>query len=182
MSVSKQLIMRSVFDGYYSITNDGRLYSIRNNKFLRPSMDKFGYLYYVVSIHGVRKTAKAHRLVAQAFLPNPQKKPTVNHKNGIRTDNRLENLEWATIKEQAQDPLTRKNVLAVVAATDYQAMGARRNFGRKRVAVYNGDILLGYYESLKLAAQKHNANYTKASECANGHRKTAGGVRFAYIG
>ena len=145
-------------------------------------MTKYGYFYYVVSIDCVRITAKAHRLVALAFIPNPSEKPTVNHKNGIRTDNRVSNLEWATVKEQAHDPRTRQHILLVSKNTDYRAMGAKRNFGRKRVAVYDGDTLLGLYGSLKIAAETHKANYTKASECANGNRKVAGGVRFAYVG
>lgn len=180
--MDKRLNIRSVFGGFYGITDDGRLYSFRNKKFLRPALDKYGYYYYVVSIDSVRTTAKAHRLVAQAFITNPDAKPTVNHKNGIRIDNRMNNLEWATEKEQSHDPITRQHMLTVAKNTDYRAMGARRNFGRKRVAVYKGDALLGLYGSLKIAADTHQANYTKASECANGYRKTAGGVCFAYIG
>ena len=52
----------SLLDNLYAITDDGRLYSCRNQKFLRPSTDKHGYLYYVTSINGNRKTLKAHRL------------------------------------------------------------------------------------------------------------------------
>ena len=50
----------SLFDGLYEITDDGRLYSKRNQKYLRPSKDKYGYMYYVISINGNRKTLKAH--------------------------------------------------------------------------------------------------------------------------
>jgi hypothetical protein len=174
--------MRPVLGGYYCAADDGQLFSIRNDKFLRPTMDRYGYVYYVVSIHGKRITAKAHRLVAQAFIPNPLDKPTVNHKNGKRSDNRVENLEWATVPAQTHDPNTTRNRQLVVQRTDYQAMGARRNFGRKRVAVYDGDALVGVYGSLKIAAAKHETNYSKASECANGRRQMTGGVRFAYIG
>lgn len=98
---SRKCNLQPIFDGLYFISDDGGLYSTRSGKFLRPDKDRYGYLYYVISIDGKRMTLKAHRLVAEAFIPNPENKPTVNHRNGIRDDNRVSNLEWATVKEQA---------------------------------------------------------------------------------
>ena len=178
---NKECVMQPIFDGLYFISDDGQLYSTRSNKFLKPDRDRYGYLYYVISIDGKRMTLKAHRLVAEAFIPNPDHKPTVNHKNGIRDDNRRSNLEWATVKEQAHDPLTRAHVLRAASETDYRAMGALINFGRKKTAVYRSGELLGIYDSLKKAAEEHRTNYSKASECANGNRKSAGGVQFCFV-
>jgi len=171
----------SLFDGLYSVTSDGMLYSSRSGKFLKPSTDKYGYLYFVISIAGKRYTLKAHRLVAEVFIPNPDGKPTVNHKNGIRHDNRVENLEWATSKEQAADAAKRDALPGVWARTDYRAMGAKRDFGRRKTAVYQSNRLLGVYGSLLEAAKTHHANYSKASECAHGKRKKAGGKVFCFV-
>jgi len=170
-----------IFRGLYEITDNGKLFSTRSGKYLRPNLDHYGYFYYVISIDGVRYTLKAHRLVAQQFIPNPIKKPTVNHKNGIRHDNRVENLEWATYAEQQADPLTTIKRNIVVARTDYSAMGALRNYGRRSTAVYDGENLLGIYDSLKQAVENHPANYCKASECATVKRSAVGGVRFCYV-
>lgn len=63
-------------------------------------MDKDGYLVTDLYVNKKRKNVKVHRLVAQTFIDNPLNKLTVNHKNEIKTDNRVENLEWATVKEQ----------------------------------------------------------------------------------
>ena len=166
--------------GFYEITDDGRLYSRRSEKFLSPSKDRYGYLYYVVSINNVRMTLKAHRLVAYAFIPNPMNKPTVNHRNGVRHDNRVENLEWATSKEQSADPLTLENNRRVQAKTDYRQMGSLRNFGRRKTAVYQDGVLLGVYDSLKEAASVHKKSYSKASECANGLRGEIVGLKFCF--
>lgn len=87
----------------------------------------------------------------------------------------------ATEKEQANDPLTRANILKMASNTDYYAMGAIVNFGRKKTAVKKDGILLGVYDSLLIAAKKHNANYLRASECTNGKRKNVGGVQFYYV-
>ena len=168
------------YENEYQVSDTGEVWSIRRNKCLKQATDKYGYRYVVLSVSGERKTLKTHRLVASAFIENPLDKPTVNHLNGNRSDNRVTNLEWATQKEQLRDPLTYRNIMLLSKTTDYYAMGSRCNFMRKHTAVYRGDVLVGIYPSLKEAATQTGANYSKASECANGHRKSTGGLRFEF--
>ena len=78
----------------YQITSDGRVWSEKSQKFLKPKLRKDGYLNYTLSNNGNVKTFFAHRLVALAFLPNPNNLPCINHKDENPLNNNVNNLEW----------------------------------------------------------------------------------------
>ena len=68
----------------------------------KPSDNGKGYMIIILSKEGKNYKRYVHRLVAMAFIPNPENKPTVNHKDGNKCNNHVDNLEWATYKEQAK--------------------------------------------------------------------------------
>lgn len=92
------------YEGRYQVSNLGRVKSLNYNntnkeKILKPKKESNGYLRVNLSKNGKAKMHSVHRLVAIAYIPNPENKETVNHKNENKEDNRVENLEWMTSYE-----------------------------------------------------------------------------------
>lgn len=86
-------------ENLYQISNLGNIYSKLVNRIVKSSYDDKGYKIRTHRENGKVYVTKVHRAVALAFIPNPENKPFVNHKNGIKDDNALTNLEWVTGSE-----------------------------------------------------------------------------------
>jgi len=86
-------------ENHYEVSNLGRVYSYKYNRFLSMYINNTGY--YTTQLGHNKKTRSflVHRLIMLAFIPNPENKRTVNHKDGNKLNNSLDNLEWATYKE-----------------------------------------------------------------------------------
>lgn len=98
----------SGFEGLYEISSYGRVKSFKvypSGKILKPSPDSNGYLRLSLSKDGKKSDATVHRLVAEAFLPRIDGKTCVNHIDGDKANNQLDNLEWCTYRENAQHAL-----------------------------------------------------------------------------
>lgn len=93
-----------IIDNYetnYSVSDEGQVKNDLNNVLLKPSIQQ-GYAHVTLYINGKYKRCKVHRLVAIAFIPNPECKPYVNHIDGLKNHNVVNNLEWVTPAENTQ--------------------------------------------------------------------------------
>ena len=113
------------YEGFYEISNQGRVRSLdriligENGRrlikgiILKPSTNNEGYNVVNLSKNKIKKQYTVHRLVAETFIPNPDNKPEVDHKNTIKTDNRAKNLRWCTGVENMNNPITKEKIKMV---------------------------------------------------------------------
>lgn len=153
-------------EGYenYLIYPDGRVWSKYRNKFMKQS-DKKNY-YCVSLVNGAkRKTLAVHRLVAKAFIPNPNNLPEINHIDEDTHNNCVDNLEWCT-RIYNQNYGTRKERLSVSHSIPV-------------IQIKNGEII-NEFNSAKEAAKITGFNQSNITRACQGKRKTIGGCTWKY--
>jgi len=146
-----------LYSNNYYIFSNGKIYSKKSHMFLNPHEHITGY--YTVNINN--KNHMVHRLVAQHFIPNPDNKRLVNHKDGNKLNNNVENLEWVTHKENTQH------------ASDTGLIGHHKNY--KPVIQYNiNHEEIGRYPSCKDAGEKTHCKPSCVSSVCIGTKKSSG--------
>jgi len=166
------------YNGVYKITENGDVYSGYKYKIsglgdkwikLKPVLDK-GVGYYLVTLvqpkTKKRKNVFIHRLLALHFIPNPENKCCVNHKDGNKTNNSLNNLEWVTIKENNQH--AQANGLVKVPTTEVLKIDKNTN------------EVLEEYPSITEAAKQNNLHTALIGKVCRGERKTTGDFKWRY--
>lgn len=146
------------YEGLYQVSNLGRVRNTKTGKVLKPFIAS-GYFYVKLYKKGVSHIVVLHRLVAQAFIPNPDNLPEVDHINRDRTDNRVENLRWADRKLQFVNSVVLKPVL------QYTKDGQ----------------LIAEYPSIAEAEKQTEINHRCICCCCKGYYKSAGGYVWRYV-
>lgn len=147
-------------------------------KTLKPLDRGHGYLSVCIQ----KKHYAIHRLVAQAFIPNPENKPMINHKNGIRTDNRVENLEWCTNSENQTHAV---KTLGVIHKGYNKGKCGKRwihfdMYGHCYAQIKKGHIINHFFSSLD-AEKATGINASCIRAVCRGERKQAGGFEWQYL-
>ena len=150
--------------GMYEISSYGRLWSNITHKFLKTYVNSDGYLLATFPINGVKKRRTMHRLVAEAFIPNPGEKPQINHIDANRTNNRIDNLEWCTPSENTLHSFK---------------IGTSKRYPHHEKAVVRSDGKR--YNSMCEAARDINVPYSYIRDVCNGTQKTTRGYGFRRV-
>ena len=163
------------YEGLYQVSNLGRFKSLprytrngscKQEKILKLAFDKDGYM--VINLHkdGKQKSYRTHRLVAQAFIDNPNNLPEINHKDEVKTNNNVDNLEWCDSKYNHN------------YGTWREKRRGKNNYGaRKVICITTGKI----FDTIREAAKFYNLKPNNINMCLKGKSKTAGGYSWKYF-
>lgn len=174
------------FEGLYMVSSFGRFISLSKvvpihhgqrttrPKLLIPSKHKStGYLRVTLSKDGIHKSILVHRLVATAFLPNPNSKPMIDHIDRNKHNNRIDNLRWCTISENMNNPLTIEHCRNLNLGRVYPTLR------RPVVALKNG-IVVKQYDSIKSAIKDGFTN-CGIINCCVGRDQSHYGYQWMYL-
>lgn len=170
------------FPEYY-ITDNGEVYSRKTKRSPCRRIKKLishiraGYLSVILTKEQKHYNKHIHRLVAEAFISNPKKLPCVNHKNGIKTDNRVENLEWVTISENMKHAY---RVLHINKPKGMSGKLGKENKKSKVIQQIKDNVVIAEFYGCGEAMRKTGINYSNICKCCRKERPFAGGYNWKY--
>ena len=160
----------------YLVSGEGDVYSERTGKVLKPAISKFGYARVALyKGNGEVHTIMVHRLVASAFLENPDNLPQVNHINEDRLDNRLENLEWCTASYNIN--YGGRNAKVSKKLRDFKEQTSARRV--EQVDAKTGEVVKTW-TSMREIERELGFAHSNIYACCVGRRKTRGGYLWRY--
>ena len=159
-----------IFPDRYLVSDKGEVYSIKYRIILKPQIGIGGYLFHNLKVMGEEHNAYVHRLVAMAFIPNPDSKPQVDHVDNDKTNNCVSNLHWVSPKENMNNRITLPRLLKHTQKLIDKS--------KKPVLIYKGDKLLSKCQSQRAAAKFAGISENMVSQCVLGKSKQCKGYTF----
>lgn len=151
------------YEGLYAITKDGKVWSYKRKKFLKPSNNGSGGYYYVnLWKNGKGRNFRIHRLVAETYIPNPNNLPEVNHKDEDKSNNCVDNLEW-------------------ISKIDNINYGTRTERAAKKTSIPVYCVELDrVFDGAAQASRELGFDRGSITKCCRDRLKTAGGYHWRY--
>lgn len=167
------------YEGLYQVSDKGNVKSLKSNspKLLKQSPTNCGYMKVQLYQNGKGKMLYVHRLVAKAFLPNPQQKEEINHLDGNKANNVLSNLEWTS---RSENQLHAINIGLRESSPMTGRYGALNHNSKAIIQKdLNGNII-AKWDSIASAARSISCSPSQISNCLCGRKKTAKGFLWEY--
>lgn len=161
----------SGYDSDYQVSNLGNLRSLKfvKMKIIKSSINGSGYKIKKLYKDNISTFYRVHRLVAEAFIPNPESKEFINHKNGVKSDNRVDNLEWVTSKENAMHSC-------------HTLMNVGGHPPTKSVIQYDSNTKpIKIWDSIAEAARYLKVDSSTIIRCCQGKQKTSKNFYWEYL-
>ena len=154
------------YEGLYQVSNLGNVRNTNTRKHKKQMLNKYGYYRLVLWKNNTGKNFVVHRLVAEAFIPNPNNFPYINHKDECKTNNNILNLEYCTPKYNSN-----------------YGTGSKRQGKKKEIPVKQYDMNGNYIQTFpsgKIAGETLGLNRSKISNCCKGKRQSTGNYKWKY--
>lgn len=159
----------------YCITDDGQVFNSLGDRIKTVINKGNGYEQVHLCRDGKGYVRKIHRLVAEAFIPNPDNLPQVNHKDGNKLNNNVSNLEWCTQSHNIKH--------SIATGLLDNSIGSRANaekYGKSVVCIQDGYIVARYI-NVNEASKQTGINRANITSCCHGRRKTAGNYEWRFV-